>query len=187
MNTILGTKIVLAAAEMEPRLFDLDFQLLHDAVLSLIAVFALFLILSYFLFNPVREMLQKRQQKIKEELDNAAADQAGAAELRAEYEDKLKNIQKEAEEILSEARKKALANENKIVAQAKEEAARIIERANVEAQLEKKKAADEVKREMISIASLMAGKVVAASIDTTVQDGLVEETLKEIGESTWLS
>lgn len=187
MNTILGTKLVLAAAEMEPRLFDLDFQLLHDAVLSLIAVFALFLILSYFLFNPVREMLQKRQQKIKEELESAAADQSDAAKLKADYEEKLKNIQKEAEEILSEARKKALANENKIVAQAKQEAAGIIERANVEAQLEKKKAADEVKKEMISIASLMAGKVVAASIDTTVQDGLVEETLKEIGESTWLS
>ena len=40
---------------------------------------------------------------------------------------------------------------------------------------------------MISVASLMAGKVVAASMDTQIQDSLVEETLKEIGESTWQS
>ena len=33
----------------------------------------------------------------------------------------------------------------------------------------------------------MAGKVVAASIDTTVSDALIEETLKEMGESTWQS
>lgn len=33
----------------------------------------------------------------------------------------------------------------------------------------------------------MAGKVVSAKIDTTVQDNLIEETLKEIGEGTWLS
>ena len=132
-------------------------------------------------------MLQNRQDKIKSELDNAAKDMADARELKADYEARLKDIDKEAENILSEARKKALANENKIVAQAKEEAARIIERANVEAELEKKKAADEVKREMVVLASLMAGKVVKASIDTNVQDTLIEETLKEMGDSTWLS
>lgn len=187
MNTIMGTKLVLASAEMEPRLFDLDFQLIADACLMIIAVFFLFLIASHLLFNPVRNMMQKRQDKIKAELDNAAKDMADAKALRDDYEAKLKDIDKEAETILSEARKKALANENKIVAQAKEEAARIIERANVEAELEKKKVADEVKREMVVLASLMAGKVVNASIDTTVQDSLIEETLNEMGESTWLS
>lgn len=40
---------------------------------------------------------------------------------------------------------------------------------------------------MVVIASLMAGKVVAAQINTSIQDKLVEETLKEIGESTWQS
>ncbi len=183
----LATQMVLASAQMEPRLFDLDFQLLHDAVLMIIAVFALFLIASHFLFNPVRNMMQSRQDRIKNELDSAAADMEDARALKEEYEAKLKNIDKEAEAILSEARSKALANENKIVAQAKEEAARIIERAGVEAELEKSKAVDEVKREMVVLASLIAGKVVNAAIDTTVQDSLVEETLKEIGEGTWLS
>ena len=53
--------------------------------------------------------------------------------------------------------------------------------------MEKKRVMDEAKQEMISIASMMAGKVVSASIDTSVQDALVEETLKEIGENTWQS
>lgn len=187
MNTLAGTGIMLAATEMEPRLFDLDLQLIADASLMIIAVFALFLIASKLLFNPVRDMMQKRQDKIKNELDTAAQDMEEAAKLKADYESKIKDINKEAEAILSEARKKALANENKIVAQAKEEAARIIERAQTEAELEKKKAMDDVKREMIVIASMMAGKVVNASIDTAVRDSLIDETLKEIGESTWLS
>ncbi|MBQ8597942.1 MAG: F0F1 ATP synthase subunit B [Lachnospiraceae bacterium] len=172
---------------MEPRVFDLDLQLLADAGLMMIAVFVLFLVASYFLFNPVRAIMQKRQEKIKDELDTAAKDMESAAELKAQYESKLKDINKEAEEILSDARARALANENRIVAEAKEEAARIIDRAKVEAKLEKEKAADDVKREMVVLASLMAGKVVKASIDTTVQESLVNETLKEIGESTWLS
>ena len=73
------------------------------------------------------------------------------------------------------------------VDEAKEEAARIIQRANEEAELSKKRAMDEVKQEMITVASMMAAKVVAANIDATVQDTLVEETLKEMGESTWQS
>ena len=172
---------------MDSYLFDLTPQLLHDAVLSMIAVFTLFLIASHFLFQPVRDMLQKRREKIKDELDDAKQNQETAQSLNAEYEEKLRNVEKEAEEILSAARKKALANEAKIIAEAKEEAARIRQRAETEAELEKKKAADDVKKEMVSIASLMAGKVVAASIDATVQDGLIEETLKEIGDTTWLS
>ena len=80
-----------------------------------------------------------------------------------------------------------MANEAQIIAQAKEEAARILDRARVEAELEKKKMSDDVKKEIISVASAMAGKVVSASIDTNVQDQLIDETLKEMGESTWLS
>ncbi len=183
----LATQMVLASAEMAPRLFDLDLQLIADSVLMIIAVFTLFLVASHFLFNPVRDLMQNRQNRIKNELDSAAADMASAQALKEEYEAKLRDVDKEAEAILAEARKKALANENKIVSQAKEEAARIIERAGVEAELEKNKAADEVKREMVVLASLMAGKVVNAAIDTTVQESLIEETLKEIGEGTWLS
>ena len=45
----------------------------------------------------------------------------------------------------------------------------------------------EMKQEMITIASMMAGKVVSSSIDTNVQESLIEETLKEMGDSTWLN
>jgi F-type H+-transporting ATPase subunit b len=40
---------------------------------------------------------------------------------------------------------------------------------------------------MITVAAMMAQKVVAQNIDTTMQDSLVEETLKEMGGSTWQS
>lgn len=186
MDTILRTGF-MAATEMTPRLFDLDLQLLHDAVLTMIAVFALFFILSYFFFNPAREMLAKRKKTIKDDLENAATEKSEAIALKEEYEARLDAVDKEAEEILSDARRRGIENENRIVAEAKSEAARIIDRARVEAELEKKKCADDVKREMVSIASIMAGKVVAASIDTAIQDGLIEETLKEIGDSTWQS
>ena len=78
-------------------------------------------------------------------------------------------------------------NEARIVAEAKEEAARIIAHANTEAELEKKKITDDVKKEMITVASALAEKVIGTSMDSSIQDRLVEETLKEIGDGTWLS
>ena len=78
-------------------------------------------------------------------------------------------------------------SEAKIVAEAKEEAARIIERANAEIALERTRALDDMKQEMITIASMMAQKVVSSSIDMNVQESLIDETLKEMGERTWLN
>ncbi len=179
--------ILLTEGQSMSRLFDLDWQLLADSCLMIIAIFVLFLIMSYFLFNPARKMLNGRKEKIQNELETAKQDMENARKLKEEYETKLKDIDKEAEGILSEARKKALGNENQIIAQAKEEAARIVDRSRVEAELEKQKMSDDVKKEIISVASLMAGKVVAASVDADLQNQLIDETLKEIGDKTWLN
>ena len=171
---------------MEPRLFNLDPQLLHDAVLLAIAVFVMFLFLSYMLFNPAREMLKKRQDKVKDEIDSAEKSKEDAAKLKEEYENRLREIHKEEDAILGAARKKALDNEAKIIEDAKAEAANIIARANKQAELEKK-AQDEIKKEIISVAALVAEKVVSDKIDIEIQDSLIDDTLKEIGEKTWQS
>ncbi len=169
------------------RIFGLDAQQLQDTILLMISVFFLFLLLSYLLFNPVRKVLEERKTKIATTINEASESLIEAKEMKAEYESKLKNIDKEAEAILAEARQKAIANENRIVGEAREEASRIIKRANEEAELERKRVADEMKQEMITIAAAMAEKVVKANINTQIQDTLVEETLKEMGGSTWRS
>lgn len=179
--------ILLTSGETMTRLFNLDWQLIADSVLTMIAILFLFAALSYFLFNPARKMLNGRTEKIKGELLQAADDMEKAQALKEEYEGRLRDIQKEADSIMSDARRKAILSENQIIGEAKAEAARIMERARTEAELEKKKAADDVKKEMIAVASMMAGKVVAGAIDVTVQEGLIDETLREMGESAWLS
>ena len=40
---------------------------------------------------------------------------------------------------------------------------------------------------MIDVAAAVAKKAVGNSMDISVQERLVDETLKEIGEGTWLS
>ena len=73
--------ILLTAGETYERMFGIDWQLLADSTLTIIAVFVLFAIMSYFLFNPARKMLTDRQAKIKGELDDAKANKIGRAHV----------------------------------------------------------------------------------------------------------
>ena len=119
------------------RIFGLDAQLLFDVLVQGFAVFLLFIFLSYVLINPVRKMLEDRQKKIQDDITNARNDREEAAKLKALYDEKIKNADTEAGDILAQARKKAVKNEENIIADAKEEANRILSRAGKEAELER--------------------------------------------------
>lgn len=182
-----GYALLADEADSTGRMFGLDAQLLFDVLLQGIAVFLLFIFLSYILIDPVKKVLEDRQNKIKNDIDSAAKDKEDAAKLKAMYDEKIKTVDAEADEIITTARKKALKNEETIVAEAKEEAGRIIKMANQEAELEKNKVKDEVKQEIIKVATAMAGKLVAGSLDNDKQAVLIDETLKEMGDDTWLN
>ena len=167
------------------RIFNLDPQLLQDAIILAVNIFILFLLGSYLLFNPVRNLLKKRQDNVAAEIEAARKSKEEADALKAQYDEKLKNADTAADQILADARKKALQKEAEVISEAKEEAGRIIKRADNEIELEKKNAADDMKKEMIAVATMMAGKVVSASIDTDIQESLVDETLNEMGDNTW--
>ena len=158
---------------MDGRIFGLDIQLGFDVIMQGIAVFIMFALLSYILFEPVRKILEDRKNRIADEIDQAAADQAKAAKLKADA-------------LMAQARKKALKREEEIVAGAKEEAARIIESADHEAELARINAQDQMKQEMVKMAVLMAGKFIQNQMDEKDQNAFVDQTLQEMGDKTWL-
>ena len=169
------------------RLIGFDAQLIFDTVVTGINIFVLFFLLSDLLFNPAKEVLRKRKERIAAELENAASKESEALALKDEYEKKLSEVKKEAELILEDARKKAKARENEIIDQAKVQASVILERANKEIELEKKKALDDIKTDVVNIASLMATKAVSSSLNVEIQEKLIDETLREMGDDTWQS
>ena len=167
------------------RLIGFDVQLLHDAAIMGISIFIVFFGLSYLLFNPVRDVLKKRRERVLSELEDASTKSKDANELKALYESKLKDISLERDRILEDARKKAKLKEADIIAKAEQEAKIITQRADKEIELEKRKALDELKREIVDIASVMASKALSSSMDMNMQKSIIDEALKGIGESTW--
>lgn len=172
---------------LDNRIFGLDAQLLFQLVFQGIAIFILFMAASYLLLDPVRKILNDRKERVMKDQRDAAQNKEEAVRMKEEYDGKLKDIDKTAEQILSDSKKKAMKRENEIIADAKEEAAKIIASARQEAELEKKRVQDEVKQEMISVAALMTEKIVGASIDADKQNELIEQTLEEMGDDTWLN
>ncbi len=172
---------------MGDKIFGLDSQLLVDTGITLIAMLVLFILLSYLLFNPARKLIQKRKDFIQGQLEEAAKAQADAKEMKTQYDEKLSQVDAETAELLADARRKALDKEKEIVEKASEEAHQIKVRAEKEVELEKNKVRDEMKQEMVQVASAMAGKFVEASMDKDKQAQLIDETLKEMGDETWQS
>ena len=182
-----GVIQVALSSGLGDYIFGLDPQLLVDSAITILAMFFVFLLLSYLLFNPARNLMEKRQEGIREQMETAAREKQDAIQFKAEYDEKIKNVQKETDEILSEARKKALKKESVMLEEAREEAAQIVARANREVELEKSKVKDEMKQEIINVAPAMAGKIVASSLDESKQSQLLADTLEEMGDETWLS
>lgn len=182
-----GVIQVALSSGLGDYIFGLDPQLLVDSAITILAMFFVFLLLSYLLFNPARNLMEKRQEGIREQMETAAREKQDAIQFKAEYDEKIKNVQKETDEILSEVRKKALKKESVMLEEAREEAAQIVARANREVELEKSKVKDEMKQEIINVATAMAGKIVASSLDESKQSQLLADTLEEMGDETWLS
>lgn len=187
MSIVSGLGSIQTMLLTEGHIFELNAQLINDILLQGIATFILFFFLSGILFEPVKKILNNRTEKIKSDLESADKNKEAAAALKAEYDNKLKNIQKEKEEILTAARKKAQRREAEIVEEANAEAARIMNRVNQEIEWEKSKVSDDMRKEIVRVATAMAVKIIEQQIDESKQDTLIEDTLKEMGGSTWLS
>ena len=172
------------AAEETERLFGLDYQTIFDTGFTMVNVLILYMFLNYVLFIPLRKLLDERKQRINEQNAKTQSDLETVEKLKAEYQQKLQQANKEADSILSESRQAALKKEQKVLDEAKLKAASILAAAREEAKADRVAAEDSVKNEIKGVASAMAGKITGQKIDTTVSDALLNETLKKVGDGT---
>lgn len=180
----LSEQAATVAAQETERLFGLDYQTLFDTAMTMVIVLFLYIFLSNVLIKPVRKLLDDRKAILEEQNEKARKDLDAVEKLKAEYQEKLQQADKEADVILSEARKTSLKKEQAVLDEAKKSAAQILVKAREEAAQDKKSAENLVKNEIKDVASLMASKLVTQKIDTTVSDALLDETLKKVGDET---
>lgn len=179
----MQTAVVAAAqtAEETERLFGLDYQTLFDTAFTMVNVLILYVFLKYVLFIPVRKLLEERKKRLDDQNAMAAADTAEAQKLKAEYEQRILEAGREADNILGESRREMIKKEQEVLDDAKTRAADIMSAARSEASKDFEAAQSSVRDEVKDIASAMAARVTNQKVDRPVDDALLNEALKEAG------
>ena len=170
---------------MDSYILTLDAQLLYGVVVILISVSIFCALMSMILYKPVTEFLQKRRERIENSINEANEKLADADSLKAEYEIKLKEIEKEKATILEEARARGKQNEAAIIEEAKKEAEAIKNRAMLDIQREQEKAKEEIRLQIIEVSSLVASKFISENIGEAEQNKLVDQVIADLGEVKW--
>lgn len=166
-------------------ILNLDMTLLTGVIHQLIATLILCFLLFKILYKPVINFLDKRKTKIENNIKEASEKLSQADELKFEYEIKLKDIEKEKSSILEEARTRAKQNEAQIIETAKKEAEAIKNRAMLDIQREQEKAKEDVRLQIIEVASLLANKFIGKNIDENEQKELIDNVIADLGEVKW--
>ena len=141
----------------------------------------LYIFLKKLLFKPVKNMIDSRQKEIDDMYSDAEESRTEAEKLRSEYEEKISKANDESEEILKKAVRKAQLREEEILRDADEKAARTLERAEEQVELEKKRAINEVKNEVSEMAIGIAAAVIEKDISKDEHKELIDEFIKNMG------
>ena len=151
-------------------------------LISLVNLLLLFLIIKKFLFKPVMSVLEKRKQEIDGQYAeaNAAIDEANLS--KKQWEEKLAAAEDEAEAIIQTAAENAKYRGDKLIEDAQKRAESIIRVAESEAELERKKATDSMKQEIVEVSGALAEKLLERELNREDHKAIIESFIEEIGD-----
>ena len=150
-------------------------------VWSTIVFLTLLFILAKFAWKPVMAAIKEREQFIDDALNKAEFATQELARLTAQNEDLMKQARSERDEILKEAKmlKDNIVNEAKT--QAQTEGTKLIEKARIEIENQKKAALVELKGQVSSLSLEIAERVLRSQLDDKAkQQDLVASLLKDV-------
>jgi len=143
----------------------------------------LFFMLYKFAFPGILGILEERERKIKDSLDQAERHRSEAERRLKEYEAKLGMAAKEAEGILAAAKERAQRlldeNEQRLTA----EAERIKGDATREIDHERRKAVQDIRSQTTELALMVAEKVVQRSLTDADQRKFADDALDALSKS----
>ena len=144
----------------------------------------LLFVLYKFAFPGILSVLEEREKKIKDSLDQAERHRTDAERKLKDYETKLAAVSQEAEGILSAARERAQRlmeeNEQRLTA----EAERIKGDATREIDHERRKAIQDIRTQTTDLALMVAEKVVQRSLTDADHRRLADEALDALSKSS---
>ena len=153
-------------------------------IAQILNLFIQMYLIKRFLFKPVNEILEKRQALTDKEIKDAREAKEDADKVKAEYEGHMNSARTEAQQIISDAKKNAEMEADRMIKEAESEAQGIRKRAEADIEQEMKKAINEAKDQIGGLAMDIAGKVVEKEIKEEDHKKLIDEFIESVGEAS---
>ena len=149
---------------------------------SIVVFVILVIVLWKFVLKPVNNMISKRQEEIREKIDDADRKGLEASEYLEEQKKSIDKSRIEAKKIIDEGKEAARKIKEEIEHQASEKSKLMLEDALTEIRSEKDRSINDVKDEMVDIALSASQKMISKSLSGEDHKKLIEESLKDLGK-----
>ncbi len=137
-------------------------------------------LLAKFAWKPLLAMLDRREEIIRQSLDDAEKAKQELQRLQQESKEILSKARVEAQSILAKSRSEAEKLKGEIRQKAKAQADSILRDAEKQIQVETKKAIAVIKNEIVDLSLLVASKLIKRNLSKEDNQSLIEETLKQV-------
>ncbi len=134
----------------------------------------------YFGRAPLKKMLQNRKSQITKDLEEAARLRDEARQLLERYEGKLSSLDTEKEEILRDYRAVGESERDRLIAQARQQAEKIVQDAELTVENEIRQAKTALEREVLELASELAEQKIRARLDESAHNQIFDSYLQDI-------
>jgi F-type H+-transporting ATPase subunit b len=137
-------------------------------------------VLKRYAFGPIQKAIDERRERIRASLDEADRAREEARRLLEEHRALIGRAQTDAEEILSEARHVADANERRMREELEQDRQRRLEDTRKQIEAETRRALEQIRLEVVDLSMLAATKVTSKSLDDADHKRLIEEAVGEL-------
>lgn len=152
-------------------------------LISLANLIIIFLILKKFLWKPVSKVMKDRQDMVDKQFADAEAAQQQAEADKAAWAKKLATADEEAAARIAAADDTARRHSDRVIVDARVKADGIIRQAEQAAELERKKAEDDIKQEIASVGAVLAEKMLEREMNPADHEKMIQSFLDEMGDA----
>jgi len=149
---------------------------------TLVAFVVLLVLLAKFAFKPIAQALDRRSETIKKSIDDAEKQRAESKKLMEDYQKQLAEARNEAGKIIEEARQLGERVRKEVVEKANTEASAAVQRAQEEINRQKDKGIQEMKDTVADLSVQIASRVIEKEVNEATHRQLIDNLIKDLGK-----
>ena len=150
---------------------------------TILTFLVLLVLLAKFAWKPLLALLDRREEMIRQSLDDADKAKQELQRLQQESKEILSKARVEAQSILAKSRSQAEQLKGELRQEAKVQADSILRDAEKQIQVETEKAIAVIKHEVVDLSLLVASKLIKRNLSKEDNQSLIEESLKQVESS----